>query len=96
VQRNDTQGRQHKALAAALLQRGADLGSKAAVTTKEALVRKDDLLLAALIGVVKQSVLDTLDINFRNMEAASLPKAAAACASREASVSSHLLCLSAC
>jgi hypothetical protein len=78
-----TQGRKCKVVAVALLGRGADLGTKAASMTKAALATKQDDLLAALIQIVKQSVLDTMDLNYRQMVEASLPKAAAACARRE-------------
>lgn len=49
---------------------------------RQARDEKDDMVLAALVGVVKQSVLDMLDIEYKRMVEAGLPKAAAACIKR--------------
>lgn len=49
---------------------------------RQARDEQDDMVLAALVGVVKQSVLDMLDIEYKRMVEAGLPKAAAACIKR--------------
>lgn len=67
---------------AALITAGADIGQNATTMARQAHDAKDDIILAALIGVVKQSVLDMLDAEYKRMVEAGLPKAAAACIKR--------------
>eukprot|EP00892_Ulva_mutabilis_P004749 jgi/Ulvmu1/2646/UM014_0098.1 len=67
---------------AALIARGADIGSNATRMSREAHDQKDDVMLAALVLVVKQSVLDMLDVEYKRMVEARLPKSAAACLKR--------------
>ena len=68
---------------AALIARGVDIGTNATNMTRQAHDQKDDVILAALVGVIKQSVLDMLDIQYKRMVEAGLPKAAAACLKRK-------------
>lgn len=72
-----------KATIAALIARGVDIGTNATNMTRQAHDQKDDVILAALVGVIKQSVLDMLDIEYKRMVEAGLPKAAAACLKRK-------------
>jgi hypothetical protein len=67
---------------AALIRAGADVQKQATAMAKKALEAKDDVLLAALTSVGKQSMLDTLDIGYKRMVAAGLPKTAAAALAR--------------
>lgn len=87
------QARPSSVVAAALINRGADVAKRAAALTQAALNRLDDILLAALVKVAKRSVLDTMDINFRTMNSANLPCTAAACAALEAGMLSNHLCI---
>jgi hypothetical protein len=73
----------NKPAAAALIMAGADVQKKATSLVQQALEKKDDLLLGALVFKVKQSVLDTLDIDYMRMVAAGHPKAAAASLTRQ-------------
>ena len=68
--------------AAATILAGADVTKNGTALAKEALEEKDDVLLGALAAKVKQSVLDTLDIDYKRMVAAGLPRAAAAALDR--------------
>lgn len=72
----------HKAAAAAMILAGADVQKKGTTLAKQALEEKDDVILGAVVAKVKQSVLDTLDIDYKRMVAAGLPKAAAAALKR--------------
>ena len=73
----------NKLAAAALILAGADVQKKATVLAKQALEEKDDIMLSALVFKVKQSVLDTLDIDYERMAAAAMPKSAAASLTRQ-------------
>jgi hypothetical protein len=73
----------NKVAAAVLILAGADVQKKATILAKQALEEKDDLLLSALVFKVKQSVLGMLDIEYKRMISAGLPKAAAASLTRQ-------------
>lgn len=57
--------------------------NKATALAKKSLEEQDDVLLSALVFKVKQSVLDTLDIDYKRMASAGLPKSAAAALTRQ-------------
>jgi hypothetical protein len=62
---------------AALIRKGADIQKVATSLAKAAISAKDDLLLGAVILKAKQSVLDTLDLDFKHLVADGFPHAAA-------------------
>ena len=73
----------NKLAAAALILAGADVQKKATALARQALEEKDDVMLSALVFKVKQSVLGTLDIDYKRMVAAGLPTSAAASLTRQ-------------
>lgn len=88
----------NKVAAAALIMAGADVQKKATALAKQALEEKDDVILGALVFKIKKSVIDTLDIDYKRMVAAGLPKSAAASLLRHhenarTACSTTLLCL---
>ena len=64
-------------LMACLIREGADVSKLGTKLASKALTGHDDQLLGALIMKVKQSVLDTLDLSYRQLAAEKLPHAAA-------------------
>lgn len=71
------QAKSASAIMAAAIVKGADFGAAGMKLTKQAINNMDDVLLGALVLKVKSSVLDTLDLDFKRLCAASFPHAAA-------------------
>lgn len=64
-------------MAAAIIVKGADVSTCGTKLAKQAMADNDDVLLGALVLKVKSSVLDTLDLDYKRLCAASFPHAAA-------------------
>jgi hypothetical protein len=62
---------------AALIRKGADAQKVAIGLAKSAIAAKDDLVLGAVVLKAKQSVLDTLDLDYKHLVADGFPHAAA-------------------
>ena len=73
----DVQAAGKTTLMACLIRKGADVSKIGTKLASTALQAHDDRLLGALIIKVKQSVLDTLDLSYRQLVAEKLPHAAA-------------------
>lgn len=67
-----------KDVAGALILQGADIQKVAGSMLKAAMHDRDDKLLAALVTKAQKSLVDTMDVDYKRMVNAKLPKAACA------------------